>query len=141
MSGLNLHRIVRGPIQVVNPDVPGDVYISTGHTTLRGIVTPTFQRLPAQRLQVQAVTTNDLYQLNGLGYAKDTQKLYAYGTLSGIVRPEGKGGDLVNLANTWWAIQGVIEWWPQWCSVAITRQVDAATLDALLTQLRNGNVV
>ncbi|WHB31201.1 head protein [Xanthomonas phage NEB7] len=140
MSGLNLHAIVRGAIQTVNPDVPGDVYISTGATTAGGIRTPTFGMLPAQRLQVQAMSHEDLYHLGGLAFAGNMQKLYAYGQFAGIVRPDGKGGDLVRLGTEWWVVQHVLEWWPGWCSVSITRQVNAATLDALTKALANGAV-
>lgn len=140
MTGLNLHAIVRGAIQVVNPDTPGDVYVSTGATTLRGIRTPTFALLPAERLQVQAMGHEDLYHLNGLEYAGGMYKLYAYGNFAGIVRPDGKGGDLVRLGTEWWAIQHVLEWWPGWCSFAITRQYNAASLEALLAALANGAV-
>lgn len=140
MSGMNLHATVRGAIQRVNPDVPGDVYFSTGKQTVRGIVTPGFVLLPADRLQVQAMSHDDLYHLNGLAYAGNMQKLYAYGNFSGIVRPDGKGGDLVRLGTEWWAVQHVLEWWPGWCSVAITRQPNAETLAALLDALKNGRV-
>lgn len=140
MPGLNLHAIVRGAITAVNPDVPGEVYLSTGATTLYGIRTPTFALLPANRLQVQALSHEDLYHLNGLEYAGNMSKLYAYGNFAGIIRPEGKGGDLVRLGTEWWAIQHVLEWWPGWCSVSITRQVNAANLEALLAQLANGTV-
>lgn len=140
MHGLNLHHLVRGPIQVVNPDVPGDVYLSTGFTINRGIKTPTFSLLPADRLQVQAMSTDDLYHLNGLNYAGGMSKLYAYGKFSTVSRPDGLGGDLVRLGTEWWAVQHVLEWWGDWCAVSITRQVNAATLDALLQALANGQV-
>lgn len=140
MAGLNMHHLVRGAIQAVNPDTPGSVYVSTGATTLRGIRTPTFATLVTERLQVQAMTHEDLYHLNGLSYAGGMYKLYAYGQFSGIVRPDGKGGDLVQLGTEWWAIQHVLEWWPGWCSFAITRQVNAASLEALLAALKNGSV-
>jgi hypothetical protein len=140
MPGLNLHHIVRGAIQAVNPDVPGAVYVSTGAATVRGIRTPTFALLPAERLQVQAMSHEDLYHLNGLAYAGGMSKLYAYGNFASILRPDGKGGDLVNLDGQWWAVQQVLEWWPGWCSVAITRQVNADSLAALLDALANGAV-
>lgn len=145
MAGLNLHHLVRGAIQTINPDRPGDVYVSTGATTLRGIRTPTFALFPAERLQVQAMAHEELYHLNGLNYAGGLSKLYAYGQFSSVVRPDGKGGDLVRLADgagafQWWAIQQVLEWWPGWCSFAITRQVNADTLAALLDALKNGSV-
>lgn len=140
MSGLNLHAIVRNAIQVVNPDTPGDVYVSTGAQNVLGILTPTFALFPAERLQVQAMSHEELYHLNGLAFAGGMSKLYAYGNFSSIVRPDGKGGDLVRLNGEWWAIQHVLEWWPGWCCVSITRQVNAATLQALLTALANGQI-
>lgn len=140
MSGLNLHRIVRGPIQRVNPDVPGAVYISTGATTMRGIKTPTFALLPTERLQVQAMAHDELYHLNGLNYAGGMAKLYAYGQFTGISRPDGQGGDLVLVNGEWWAVQHVLEWWGDWCAVSIVRQVNAPSLDALLAALANGQV-
>lgn len=140
MLGINMHDLVRDAIQTVNPDVDGAVYVSTGATTWRGVRTPTFAQLPTQRLQVQAMSHTELYHLNGLNYAGGMSKLYAYGNLSGVLRPTGNGGDLVRLGDEWWAIQHVLEWWPGWCCVAITRQVDAATLDALLAALATGAV-
>lgn len=137
---MNLHRIVRGPIQQVNPDVDGDVYLSTGFTINRGIKTPTFALLPTDRIQVQAMTHDDLYHLNGLNYAGGMSKLYAYGQFSAVVRPDGLGGDLVRLGTEWWAVQHVLEWWGDWCAVSITRQVNADSLAALLKALENGQV-
>lgn len=137
---MNLHGIVRGAIQRVNPDVDGTVYVSTGRATLRGIVTPTFAAVPA-RVQLQAASHSSLYYLNGLAYAGGMSVLYAYGNFSAINRPTGQGGDLVDIAGTWWAIQHVLEWWPDWCSVAITQQlVPGEPLQALLKLLQNGQV-
>jgi len=137
---LNMHALVRSAIQRVNPDTSGTVYVSTGAQTVRGIKTPTFAVLPAERLQVQAFTHDSLYHLNGLNYAGGMFNLYAYGNFSGVSRPDGKGGDLVNLNGEWWAVQHVLEWWPGWCSFSITRQLDAPTLDALLKLLAAGTV-
>lgn len=140
MTGLNLHALVRGAIQVVNPDVPGDVYLSTGSGWLDGIPTPTFALLPADRLQLQAMDHGEQFHVNAITGTRIDAKLYAYGQFSSVVRPEGKGGDLVRLGNEWWAVQHVMEWWPGWCCVAISRQINADTLAALLKALENGAV-
>lgn len=141
---MNLHAIVRGPIQTVNRDVPGTIYVSTGKTSAGGIVTPTFVSLTAQ-LQVQSASHESLFYLNGLQGSKAISIVYAYGNFSTINRPAGTGGDLVNVHGKWWAIQNVLEGWddlssPEWCSFSITQQLNAATLDALLAQIKNGNV-
>lgn len=142
---MNLHRVVRGPIQQVNRDTPGTIYVSTGHTTLRGIVTPTFAAIDA-RLQIQSASHESLHYLNGLQSSKAISIVYAYGNFETINRPAGTGGDLVNVQGKWWAIQNVLEGWddvsnPEWCSFSITQQLNAASLAALLEQLKNGDVV
>lgn len=141
---LNLHAIVRGPIQRVNRDTPGTIYVSTGHTTAGGITVPTFLAVNAQ-LQVQSASHESLFYLNGLTNSKAISIVYAYGNFSTINRPAGTGGDLVNVHGKWWAIQNVLEGWddvsnPEWCSFSITQQLSAASLEALLAQIKNGNV-
>lgn len=141
---LNLHHLVRGPIQQVNRDSPGTIYVSTGHTMEWGISTPTFQSVQAQ-LQVQSASHESLYYLNGLAESKAISIVYAYGNFSTINRPAGTGGDLVFVHGKWWAIQNVLEGWddvssPEWCSFSITQQLNADTLAQLLEQIKNGNV-
>ncbi len=141
---LNLHHLVRGPIQQVNRDSPGTIYVSTGHTMEYGISTPTFQSVEAQ-LQVQSASHESLYYLNGLTESKAISIVYAYGNFSTINRPAGTGGDLVFVHGKWWAIQNVLEGWddvssPEWCSFSITQQLNADTLAQLLEQIKNGNV-
>lgn len=141
---LNMHRIVRGPIQRVNRDQPGTIYVSTGSVRAGGISTPTFAPVNAQ-LQVQSASHESLYYLNGLQGSKAISIVYAYGNFSTVNRPSGKGGDLVVVGGRWWAIQNVLEGWddlgnPEWCSFSITQQLNATDLDALLAQIRNGNV-
>jgi hypothetical protein len=141
---MNLHALVRGPIQQVNRDSPGTIYVSTGHTMVWGISTPTFQSIEAQ-LQVQSASHESLYYLNGLTESKALSIVYAYGNFSTINRPAGTGGDLVFVHGKWWAIQNVLEGWddvsnPEWCSFSITQQLNAATLEGLLKQIQNGAV-
>ena len=141
---VNLHGLVRGPIQQVNRDSPGTIYVSTGHTMEWGISTPTFQSVEAQ-LQVQSASHESLYYLNGLTESKAISIVYAYGNFTTINRPSGSGGDLVFVHGKWWAIQNVLEGWddvsnPEWCSFSITQQLNADTLAQLLEQIKNGAV-
>lgn len=139
MVGLNLHHLVRGAIQRVNPDKSGTVYVSTGRTTRNGITTPTFMPVSA-RLQVQAASHESLHHLNGLQSARALSIMYAYGNFSAVNRPSGSGGDLIRLCGCWWAIQHVLEWWPGWCSFSVTQQLNAQTLAALMQQIKNGDL-
>lgn len=139
MPGLNLHHIVRGAIQRVNPDSPTIIYVSTGAGFINGIATQTFEAVPA-RVQVQALSHESLHHLNGLQSAKALRSVHAYGNFSTVNRPAGTGGDLLQLGGEWWAIQHVLEWWPGWCSFAVTQQLNAATVDELMRQIANGEL-
>ena len=136
---LNMHAITRGAIQSVNTDIPGTVYVSTGYTNVRGILTPTFAAANAD-LQVQADTHDKLWHERSLAYTVGHTIVYAYGNLSDLNRPEGKGGDIIYYNGNWQAITQVQEWWPDWCCVSVSQQLDAATLDALLALIKNGDV-
>jgi hypothetical protein len=140
----NLHATVRGAIETVNPDSDGTVYISTGSTNNHGILTPTYATVTA-RLQVQADTHDKLMLERGLGYTVDYTTVYAYGNFSDLERPDGKGGDLMYITNPqgvaqWWGITTVNEWWPDWCCVSVTRQLNATTLAQLQALIANGSV-
>lgn len=136
----NMHDVVRGAIQAVNEDQPGTVYISTGSTNVRGILTPNFTPVAAQ-LQVQAQKHTPLQHERDLLYSNAFLTIYAYGNFSDLERPDGKGGDVVQLTNSgqWYAITQVLEWWPSWCAFEVTRQLNAANVQALIAAIKNGS--
>lgn len=133
----NFHDVVRGAIETINSDTPGTVYISTGRTNVRGILTPTFSAVSA-RLQVQANVHSGLQHERGLEYNQSLYTVWAYGNFSDLDRPTETGGSICTFNNTWWYINQVQEFWPQWCSFDITQQLNAADLATLLAQLKNG---
>lgn len=139
----NLHGRVRGAIQQVNPDTPGTVYISTGKTNVRGILTPTFTPVTAQ-LQVQAQKHNPIRHEVNLQWSNSFLTIYAYGNFSDLERPDNHGGDVVNFQRVlddgpqWYYISQVLEWWPGWCCFEVTRQLNATDINNLLAQVKNG---
>ena len=133
----NLHGVVRGAIQAVNPDIPGTVYVSTGYTNTRGILTPTYNPVPAN-LQIQAKAHDPVKRERGLSYTTDYLTIYAFGDFSDLERPDNKGGDIVNFNNMWYYIAQVTEWWPDWSAFDVARQLNAATIAALTASLANG---
>ena len=133
----NMHGVVRGAIQTVNVDIEGTVYVSTGNTNTRGILTPTYAPVDAW-LQVQAQEHNPLTHDRSLNYTNAFLTIYAYGNFSDLERPSGKGGDVVTFNGNWYYISQVFEWWPDWCSFEVTRQLNAADLAAFLKAIRNG---
>lgn len=83
--------------------------------------------LPAQ---VQALSSRDLRQIEGLNLQGTLRALYINGTLDGAVRPLLKGGDLVTLLDgTVWLVTVVPEPWnltAGWTKAIITLQNDSA---------------
>lgn len=136
---LDMHGIVRGAITQVNDDQPATLYSSTGYTNTQGILTPTYATANIT-VQVQAKDHSGLVHERALNYSTSFTTVYAYGNLSDLDRPSGKGNDLLNINGRWWSITQVNEWWPTWCSVEVTLQVDAATLSQLLALIANGSV-
>ena len=136
----NMHDDVRGAITDLNDDTPGNVYVSTGATNSRGILTPTFSTVAAQ-LQFQAQDHDKVMHERGLEYAGIYYTVYAYGNFTGIDRPDSKGGDLVQTTSDgkFYLITRVLEWWPQWCSFEVTRQLNAANVQALIAAIKNGS--
>jgi hypothetical protein len=133
----NMHDVVRGAIETVNEDTDGIVYVSTGRTNVRGILTGAYSNVAA-RLQVQAKQHDPLQHERGLNYSNGYYSIWAYGNFSDIERPQGTGGDICNFNGQWWYITQVMEWWPQWCSFEVTRQLNAADIAALLAAIANG---
>lgn len=136
---LDMHGIVRGAITSVNDDVPATWYSSTGYTNNQGILTPTFTTLPVT-VQVQAKSHSGLIHDRALNYATDFTTIYAFGNMGDLNRPDEQGGDILNISGKWWYITRVNEWWPTWCSVEVSRQVNATTLAQLQALIANGSV-
>lgn len=134
---MNLHDMVRGAITSVNADTPGAVYVSTGNANVRGILTPQFKYIPAN-LQVQAKAHKGVSHERGLQYTSALFTIYAYGDFKDIERPQGKGGDVCHFGESWYYISQVLEWWPDWCSFEVTKQLDATSMATLLQFLQNG---
>jgi len=131
--GLNLHAAVRGAIQSVNPDVAATWLVSTGST-----VDGSYKQAPAYaagvpiRAQVQPVAGDDLKQIDYLNMQGVLRTVYAFGDVEGIVRPDLKGGDLLQfvfggVVRVWKVVHVLETWTPDtvgWCSVIVALQED-----------------
>ena len=137
----NLHAVVRGAIESINEDTDGTVYVNTGRTNVRGILTPTFTAVTA-RLQMQAQEHDPIQHERSLNYSNAYLTIYAYGNFSDIERRTGEGGDVVNIPSGpragWYYVTQVFEWWPDWCAFEVTQQLNAATIQQYIDQIRNG---
>lgn len=125
---MNLHGIVSGAIEAINPFVSATVKRSTGYTTdSDGSRTPTYTTFGIMA-QVQALTYSDITQLDGLNIQGVRRAIYLTGNIMGLVRADQRGGDLIIFpdgtlpeGDTWLAAH-VLEAWPDWVKVAITLQ-------------------
>lgn len=123
--GLNLHRIVRGAIGSVNPDIAAVYQQSAGSTTDNsGLQTPLYTNTNVT-IQVQACTGKDLRHAEFLNLQGVLRTVFMYGNTQGVNRVDVKGGDLLQFPEITggptqtWLVGAVLESWspdvPSWC--------------------------
>ena len=123
---MNLHSIVGPCVAAVNPWLTASIQRSTGYTTADdGSRVPTYQTASV-KAQVQALTYSDLQQINGLNIQGERRAMYLDGSWDGVVRVDGRGGDLITLPDgSVWLVAQVLEDWSStagWVKVCVTRQ-------------------
>lgn len=120
---MNLHGIVSPYIGVVNPQVAISIQRSTGYTIQPdGTQVPTYAPAATVIAQVQALSADDLRQVEGLNIQGEKRAVYINGRTDGVIRENRQGGDLVTFNGTLWLNVHVLEYWPDWCKFVITRQ-------------------
>jgi len=123
---MNIYPIANTAINVINVNVEATLLISDGYTIGEGRKQiPVYKSPIVGQVQIQALDGKDLKQLDGVNMNGTIRALYLLGNLAGVVKPEGKGGDLVKLNNQSWLVVKVLECWPQWSKVAIVLQEDS----------------
>lgn len=96
---------------------PGDQTVASEAMTTAFIVSS----------QIQSLTYSDLLKLDALNIQGQRRGVYVNGRFDGVVRPQLKGGDLATFPDgTQWLVAHVLEYWPDWCKLALTLQDDAA---------------
>jgi len=124
---LNLHQLVSGAIGGVNPNTRATLLRSTGYTTLPdGTQAPSYAAPVPASIQVQALSSDELKQVEGLNVQGNKQGIYLNGNWNGVVRVNRAGGDLIVVdqgpaAGTYLVVT-VLENWPDWTKVAVVLQ-------------------
>lgn len=124
---MDLLAIVQGAIAAINPMQTALLLRSAGYTT-----NPDGRRVPVygtpipMQVQVQELTEADLHVSDNLNLQGETKKIYLEGDWNGVIRPDGRGGDLVSVAGQVWLVVQVLENWPNWTAVLAVRQIDTA---------------
>lgn len=137
MSIGNLHGLVRGVINAVNPDIKAQWLVSTG-TIIddAGASTPQYAAPIPVRAQVQAVKGSDLRKYEFLQAQGVFRAVYMYSNPDAINRELQKGADLLTFPQyprgpvVTWLITAVDEPWTAgngtlaWARVIVTLQLD-----------------
>lgn len=133
---LNLHNIVRGAIQSVNPDITAAYLASIGYiqSTEDGRQVPIYATPVAVQIQVQPPSSKDLQHVNFLNLQGIIRTVYIYGWPQGVNRVNVQGGDLLMFPQTPgapvdnWLVEYVPETWAPdslgWTKLIVTLQTD-----------------
>lgn len=120
---MDLRGLANGVTTTVNPNETVTVLRSTGYTIGTGAKqVPSYAAPVTGPGQVQALDADDIKQLDGLNIQGTIRAIYLRGTLAGVVRPDGTGGDLVQRGDQNWLVVKVLESWPTWTKAAIVLQ-------------------
>lgn len=133
----NLHGLVRGAINSVNPDIRGQWLVSTGTIVDdAGGSTPQYATAVPVKLQVQAVRGGDLRKYEFLQAQGVYRAVYMYLNPDAINRELQKGADLLTFPQyprgpaVTWLVSAVDEPWTAgngtlaWARVIVTLQLD-----------------
>lgn len=121
---MNLHQMAANQVAKVNPLTPLSIQVSNGYTPGPG-GRQIASYLPAVTIpgQVQSLSAGDLRQVDGLNLQGIKRAIYINGRVDGLVRQDRKGGDLITTPDgNQWLVAMVLEYWPNWCKVAVTLQ-------------------
>lgn len=123
---MNLHALASPVVAVVNPPVTGTLRINGGYTTdAAGRRAPVFTDVEGVKMQVQALTGDELKQIDGLNIQGTKRAVYLFGDIQGANRPDAKGGDVLLFSNRVWLVITPLETWGEgdWCKVAVVEQM------------------
>lgn len=121
---MDLRSIANSVAGTVNPNIAVSVRRSTGYTIGAGRKqVPAYAPAVSGFAQMQALDSVDLKQLDGLNIQGTIRAIYLRGKLAGVVRPEGVGGDMIDIGAESWLVAKVLESWPTWTKAAIVLQV------------------
>lgn len=126
---MNLHGIVSGAISAVNPPVTATLQKFVGYTTnAAGQRTPSYTNTGGVAIQVQALTGDELKQIDGLNIQGVLRGVYLNGNWQGVIRTDQLGGDLMQFPEMpggptrTWRVFHVLETWQDWSKVAVVLQ-------------------
>ena len=123
---MNLHGIVRGAINSVNPDKPALLRRYLGETMGPGRKpVPTYYPDQNVSLQLQPLTKGDLMHVDGLNLQGLFKSIHINGAFYSVNRTMQKGGDLFIIDSLTWLVIEPLELWDTgWCRLLVCLQTD-----------------
>ena len=129
---LNLHNLVGGTIDTLNPRYVGVWRRSTGYTVASdGTQTPTYTSGTAT-MRVQALSGKDLRHEAFLNMQGVKRSVSLFSNIQGVNKPDVQGGDILQFPenrggpNRDWKVVVVFETWTPdaagWCRVGVVLQ-------------------
>lgn len=128
MLRTNWQSIAAPYVGFVNPILPVTIVPNFGYRTLSdGARVPTYGTpITGWRAQIQALTYQDLRQVDGLNISGVRRAIYLSGRWPGVVRPFQRGGDLITFpSGVVYLSAHLLEDWNDtsgWCKVVATLQ-------------------
>lgn len=124
---MNLRSIVNNVTSsTVNENSYIEILRSIGYTSGPGRKqVPQYDYPISGYAQVQALDNADLQKIQGLNLQGVIRSVYLTGSLHGVVRKTGEGGDLIKYNGQTWLISTILETWSTWTKAVITLQIDA----------------
>ena len=110
----------------VNPHLTAQLLIADGYE-----VADDYSTIPKHitldiRIEVQAMSSSDLEQIENMNQQSDMRAVYIIGGIKALNRPLQYGGDKMVFYGSEWLVTQVLEEWGDgtWSKVAVTRQIN-----------------
>jgi hypothetical protein len=110
----------------VNPNASASIEICTGYATGTNYHrAPTYAAAVTAKVQLQALTKDEVKHLDALNISNAHASLYADMQLTPVDRVKQSGGDMITIGSDKWLVVALLEGWTGsgWCKVAVSRQI------------------
>lgn len=122
---INVRSLANGIANNVNPNICVSISRSSGYTIGSGRKqVPSYTEVANGCAQIQALDNADLQKMQGLNMQGVYRAIYLCGSLHGVIRKIGDGGDIVTYDGQTWLVVKILETWPTWTKAVICLQTD-----------------
>lgn len=120
---MDLRSIANVASSAINQNTTVGIMRSTGYVIGSGHrQVPTYSPAIFVPAQIQALDGEELKKLDGINLQGTIRSIFLKGSLSGVIKPDGTGGDIVSFGGKTWLVVKVIERWAGWTKAAIVLQ-------------------